>query len=188
MFDPESYGPSFADLLALQRVESLGPGVPTPAARTLLKTMTLDQAFQHHGSFDHDMGRACFAGIWLYHNYLDESHQISQSLGTGTGSFWHGIMHRREPDAWNSRYWFDRVGSHPVFVNLRDEARRLAECFDLPAEATFLRDQPAWNPHRFVELCESARLQRVDAESLCLQIQAVEWQLLFDHCYRRAVL
>src|SRR5687768_16030718 len=38
---------------------------------------------------------ALVAGLWLWHDYLDESHAVSQSLHSPTGSFWHAIMHRR---------------------------------------------------------------------------------------------
>jgi hypothetical protein len=28
--------------------------------------------------------------------------------------FWHAIMHRREPDAANSKHWWRQVGTLPV--------------------------------------------------------------------------
>ncbi len=58
------------------------------------------------------------AGLWLLAGNLDESHQISQSIESPEGSFWHGIMHRREGDFWNAKYWFRRVGRHPVLSEL----------------------------------------------------------------------
>ena len=36
--------------------------------------------------------RAMLCGLWLYHDWLDESHAISQDLHSPTGSFWHVIM------------------------------------------------------------------------------------------------
>src|SRR5688572_27783268 len=45
-----------------------------------------------------DDAAALLAGLWLWHDYLIESHHISQNLSTPTGSFWHAIMHRREGD------------------------------------------------------------------------------------------
>src|SRR5688500_14191487 len=41
----------------------------------------------------HDDAVALLAGLWLWHDFLDESHTISQGLHTPTGSFWHAIMH-----------------------------------------------------------------------------------------------
>ena len=49
------------------------------------------------------MASACLAGLWLYHDYLDESHAVSQSIHTPAGSYWHGLMHRREPDFANPK-------------------------------------------------------------------------------------
>ena len=44
------------------------------------------------------MAACCLCGLWLLHDFLDESHSLSQEITTDTGSYWHGIMHRREPD------------------------------------------------------------------------------------------
>jgi hypothetical protein len=54
------------------------------------------------------------AALYLKHGCLEESHKISQSVETSTGSYWHGIMHRHEGDISNSKYWYARVGRHPV--------------------------------------------------------------------------
>jgi hypothetical protein len=58
------------------------------------------------------------SALWLYADELDRSHAISQGIKNATGSFWHGIMHRREGDFSNSHYWFDKVGDHPAMSQL----------------------------------------------------------------------
>lgn len=58
------------------------------------------------------------SGLWLLIGELDRSHKISQQFESADGSFWHAIMHRREGDYWNSKYWFRRVGDHPVHHSL----------------------------------------------------------------------
>ena len=63
------------------------------------------------------MADGCLAGLWLLHGFLDESHEISQSLKTSEGSFWHGIMHRIERDFWNSKYWYRQVGSCLLYTS-----------------------------------------------------------------------
>src|SRR5437868_2895832 len=99
-FDPQAYGPFIARILSETRLNSLGPGNPTQPVPTNLAAMAaeMEQAFAPHPIRDQDMANGCLAGLWLYHDYLDESHRISQEIETQTGSYWHGLMHRREPD------------------------------------------------------------------------------------------
>jgi hypothetical protein len=176
-FDPIAYGPVIAELLAEDRLAPLGPGTPNGGARTKLPALDLAAAFAPHAVRDRDMAGACLAGLWLYHDFLDESHALSQDIDTPTGSYWHGIMHRREPDASNAAYWFRRVGDHPIFAELAAEARALG-----------LRAASArWDPFAFIDLCEKHRGSGAPEEDTLRRVQRREWELLFDYCYRQAV-
>lgn len=77
--------------------------------------------------------------LYLKHGFLDESHKLSQQVATPTGSYWHGIMHRAEGDIDNSRYWYHRVGKHPVLQQIggypQDKETEQRE-FDLLLEHT----------------------------------------------------
>jgi len=152
----------------------LGPGTPRHTLYEQLKALTAGKIFGHRKIADADMAQAVLAGIWLYHDFLDESHKISQEIPTPTGSYWHGIMHRREPDYDNARYWFRRVGPHPVFKKLDGEARKIG-------------DSDAWEPFVFIDACERAAEQGGELEQTCREIQMREWWELFDYCYQRAV-
>lgn len=106
------------------------------------------------------------AGLFLINDFFDDSHQASQSIeGQGrwrTGDYWHAILHRREPDYGNAKYWFRHVGAHPVMRELADIAQRRI----LMAEASLAsRLQPwktrlasgnGWDPFGFVDLCAAA--------------------------------
>jgi hypothetical protein len=157
-FDPTSYGPAVAALLAGPRVAALGPGSPVAAVRPRLAAL--------------DLPPACLAGLYLYFDFLDESHAISQDLHTPDGSFWHAVMHRREPDAWNSKYWWRKVGNHPVLDALRGQAPALGYDYT--------------TPEAFVDFCEKVRGEGTKEERLAEAVQLLEWRLLFDHCYRPA--
>jgi hypothetical protein len=110
---------------------------------------------------DLDMAKSCLAGLWLRFDFLDESHKMSQEIETPTGSFWHAIMHRREGDFGNSKYWWRRVGQHPALVD---------------------------DPFAFVDAVEAWVIRR-EGDPVELQgRQHREWESLFDHCYRHAAV
>ena len=96
------------------------------------------------------------SALWLYVNDLDRSHTMSQGIEGSTGSFWHGIMHRREGDFSNSHYWFNKVGDHPAMSRI-DE----------------------YDAHDFIDAVE-LDAGRQSAELVALQ--RAEWQALFAWC------
>jgi hypothetical protein len=130
-----------------------------------LAALDLEQAFAPHLITDRDMAQCCLAGVWLRFDFLDESHRISQSIETPSGSFWHAIMHRREGDFDNAKYWFRRMGRHPVLEQLA----------------------PGWDPFTFVDRCRSALEGATSDSAACRELQRREWELLFDFCYRGAI-
>ena len=127
---------------------------------------------------------AALSGLWLYFSCYDESHAISQDIATRDGSYWHGILHRQEPDAGNAAYWFRRTGRHPIFPALSERVATAAA--EHPRAAPLVR-APGWDPFVFIDYCESARVRPGSAEeTLARDIQLAEWQLLFDYCARPA--
>ena len=83
----------------------------------------LDELFRRHGApAKAELIRSL---LLLWHDHLDASHVISQGIENPDGSLVRGIMHRREPDYWNSKYWFRRVGAHACFVDLAKRAKPL---------------------------------------------------------------
>jgi len=171
-FRPVYYGPVIGELLAEERLAALGPGSPEPEVHVELRRFD-PMTDLGPPTTDPDAARACHAGLWLYFDYLDESHSISQEVNTGGGSFWHAIMHRREPDPGNSKYWWRRVGPHPLLEVLRARTPPLGYSFT--------------TPEAFVDFCEKVRGSGSADEELAQRVQLLEWQLLFDHCYRTAV-
>jgi hypothetical protein len=185
-FDSTVYGPALAAVLP-ERLNDLGPGSPTQSMAETLRALSPERAFGDRAIRNRDMAYSCLAGLWLYHDFLEESHRISQSIHTPTGSYWHGLMHRREPDDDNSKYWFRRVGRHPVFEALAPAATALVDEFHVPQGARSVLCTPDWNPFQFIDIIASCRGDGSATEQLCRRIQQCEWQLLFDYCYRQAV-
>lgn len=185
-FDPARYGEAFRPLLNIDRCRELGPGHALEAARAALEAMSIETAFADRRVADRQMAELCLGAVWLLHDFLDQSHHISQGVETPTGSYWHGIMHRREPDYGNAKYWFRRVGGHPIHAELHRAARALAGQTPDDAAAALLA-QGSWDAFGFVDLCQEAASGGSQAETLCRRIQQREWELLFDFCYQRAV-
>src|SRR5271170_1822118 len=127
-------------------------GTP-PLARKLLEGVGPEQLLSGTAGSS-GAGSAMLAGLWLWHDGLEESHRISQSISDSTGSFWHAIMHRREGDFSNSKYWYARAVGHPVLATLAGSVGPLVN--RAPADKSLLRIvATGWNPNAFVDFVES---------------------------------
>jgi hypothetical protein len=98
------------------------------------------------------------AALYLKHGFLDRCHKIAQQVETPNGSYWHAIMHRKEGDFSNSKYWYRRAGLHPVFARLG----------------------PDWDPFAFVDDCERNPTDRTH------RLEQREFDLLLEHTIRCA--
>ena len=117
---------------------------------------------------------AALAGLYLYFDCWKEAHETAQDIAGPDGSYWHAIVHRMEPDAGNSGYWFRQVGAHAIFPALRDAAAEIG-----------VDAGPRWKPEAFIELCERAgQIPGSELERQAREVQRAEWQLLFDYCAR----
>lgn len=176
-----------AELIAEAPLMELGPGRRHINYLAALDALTPALLMGTSGVADSKMAQCCISGLWLLYDFLSESHTLSQGLHTTEGNYWHALMHRREPDAWNSKYWFDRVGQHPIYPNLATAARE--ECAALgmsSGDFRTLATARSWNAGAFVDLCEEVRGSGHDGETLCRRIQQREWKLLFHYCWQMA--
>ena len=178
-FDSAAYGPEIAKILAIdgdgQRLIPLVAGDCFPAALPVLKTQSARTLFPQARHAD-----AAWAGLWTYFSAFDEAHRIAQVIHSVEGSYWHGILHRQEPDAGNASYWFHRVGSHAVFPDL---AAAASEILTRHPKAGF-KTASRWDPYEFIAFCERAQDGDPAVVAAALEIQRAEWQLLFDYCAR----
>lgn len=143
------------------------------AARARLKGRKAGELFPGVASPE-----GALSGLWLAIGCWEEAHETAQAVESREGSYWHGILHRQEPDAANAAYWFRRVGAHATFPALRKEAGALASLS--PIRWTVASE---WDPFAFIEFCgQAASRPGSPEERLARQIQQAEWSLLFAHC------
>jgi hypothetical protein len=119
------------------------------------------------------------SGLLLLLGCWDKAHQTAQDIASPEGSYWHAFIHRMEPDAWNSDYWFRQVGQHPIFPDLHAAASELLA----NGPATGWRLKAIWEPSLFIRWCDEARnATDTPKEQTAVRIQQEEWRLLFNWC------
>lgn len=147
---PEAVASAVAPLFeTLPAEEALFKLVPTEPASSALVGV-VETILRKDALLDQP---ALQSALWLYIDELDRSHTISQGIEDSTGSFWHGIMHRREGDFSNSHYWFNKVGDHPAIVQVG-----------------------GYDPHKMIDDVETLH---TDKPQHLIDLQRREWQTLF---------
>ncbi len=175
-FNPALYGPAVAALVDPLPLMELGRGKSNAAMRPRLQALDPAKDFAAP-VVNRDAAAACLAGLWLLHDFWEESHAVAQDLDTPEGNYWHAIEHRREPDPGNAKYWLRRVDEHPIHAELAKFTGNYG-----------VRGQgwEAWYGETFVDLCERYRGTGKPDDLDLRKLQLDEWTLLFDHCYRLA--
>lgn len=182
--------PAALDLLnldaatAYRRLVVDGPGNPAAAER--LKTLSPGSVL-NRPVVRTDEAQAVLSGLWLWHDWLDESHTISQGIHSATGSYWHAIMHRREGDFSNSKYWYAKCRRHPVMEAMPKKAADIVRSTSGGEKLSAVL-AGGWNPDAFVDLAEEVHAITGDPRTEALiALQKAEWESLFELTCRAAV-
>ena len=109
---------------------------------------------------------------------LDAAHRIFQEDSSDLGSYWHGVMHRREGDFDNARYWFRRAGRLPIFDNMHSASAEVSPN---------MAKQPSWDAYLLTGMCEQAKFGDADAVPECVRLQRVEFDALLGYSWRQSV-
>jgi len=177
--------PELRRLMEMAELPSLGPD----ARPGVLSVSAIDEALK--GCFREaeltpavrDLFRA---GMYLWHDHLDAAHVIAQDIEAADGSLLHGIMHRREPDYGNAKYWFRRVGSHPSFLSLAVRTGEFLEKSDESDLHSRLVPNKTWDPFAFVDAVEDASKGQFKSKVPILQqVQKIEFECFFESLANR---
>lgn len=129
---------------------------------------------------DPDMASSVACGLWLWNDYLDEAHKLTQQIDTDTGSFWHAIVHRREGHFPNSRHWYAKAKNHPAMEAIANQASVLFN--DLPADNRLIRlTLTGWNADYFLDLIQHQHPDDPFNPVLVI-LQKLEWRILIEYC------
>ena len=128
------------------------------------------------------------AALYLYFDCFEEAHNIANDHeGSTEGNWIHAIVHRREPDAGNSRYWYARVNV-PAKISGEIAREALAILKEQPVKeleplVQKLEKSKRWEPEAFVGLCDQFRKKdpSVPGYGVLAKIQESEWRGLIAH-------
>ena len=108
---------------------------------------------------------------------IHDAHTIFQDAKGDLGAYWHGMMHRREGDFDNARYWFRRAGTLPFFSDLH----RVAS-----THSALMARQSNWDPYAFTGECEHARFGETESLKELAELPRVEFETIFGYCWRQS--
>ncbi len=145
-----------------QPIPSLAPGIPSEEREWLRFQIMNRPTGKLISQPDISLETvAVRAGLLQFHDELDASHQCSQSMeGEQLADHWHGIMHRREPDDSNAKYWYRRVGKSSIFKILSKHAEAVLKSSS-SSDADFWRKKlitsSGWDSFTFIDFCSFCR-------------------------------
>ncbi len=121
------------------------------------------------------------SALYLCFDCFEEAHNIAQDHEGPIGNWLHAILHRREPDAGNSKYWYARVHAPAkVYEGIGNKA--LADLKENPASeleslVKKMEKSKTWEPEAFVDLCDRFRQEDSDSPAYrtLAKIQEIEW-------------
>ncbi len=174
--------PKVKSLLATPEPADLGPAPHAGASSQTQINVALDRLLGDSGltAERRDLVRAL---VLLWHDHLEAAHELAQSVEDRDGSFVHAIMHRREPDYANAKYWFRRAGSHPGYPAIADRVAALLDTSGEPELRQRLISRGQWDPFAFVDACEEASRQPAGDKQyrLLREVQRIEFETLLEY-------
>lgn len=157
----------------------LGPGPRSGADSLSTLNGKIDDLFSQHGR--PRKAELIRSLILLWQDHLEPSHCISQGEHNPDGSLVHAIMHRREPDYSNAKYWWRSTGDHSCFPDIAAKVAPMVE-----SDRT-LSDQilpgGEWDSYGFTDAVAQGIREPADSprHQLLKEIQRAETEAVLEH-------
>lgn len=157
----------------------IGPTEGNPAALADLTSAGPDVLLANPVKDDNE-ARCVLAGLWTWQDYFDEAHEICQAIETPSGSWWHAILHRREGDFSNAKYWYARVGQHAALQAVANNVAVILR--DAPADRLLLKVcTPTFSGPALVDLVQAVHRTPADPRyRTAIALQQLEFRTLFE--------
>lgn len=170
------------DIVQTDDLPDLGPGprARVMAAHELVRKL---DAWLRQAGIEEPARAYLRAAALLYHDHHDPAHDLVQEGHDADAALIHAILHRREPDYWNAKYWFRRIGEHAVYRQLAARVPALAGEGPLRAMAHRLTMTGSVDPFALVDEVERVSRGRAGGpESEFLRrLQHAEFETLVLH-------
>lgn len=175
----------FKRQIATPDLPDLGPG-PRVHVQSQAALNRLIDSFLDKSKLPAANGELIRSLVLLWHDHLEAAHRIAQNIDNADGSFAHGIMHRREPDYSNAKYWFRRVGKHRCFPELAEKVAALPGSNPATKLAEKLVHNGKWDSLALIDACEEASARPASDPQMRLlrEIQRIEFEVLLESLCR----
>lgn len=119
--------------------------------------------------------------VLVWHDHHDPAHVIVQDMPSQDAAYVHAILHRREPDFGNARYWFRRLNNHPAFSQLAARADAVIRNSSGDLNLGELQPNTGWDALAFVDACEHPGAKSGVRHATLRTIQQAEFEILLTH-------
>lgn len=166
---------------------SLGPG-PRRNRLSTAELRTRLTPFNRSGNGECNPRSLLEAVALLYHDHHDLAHDLVQDLACQEGVLIHAILHRREPDYWNAKYWFRRVTDHPMYRSLTVRLQALESSTASEEWMPELLLADSFDPISMVDACEKVegKDENLPAVTFLREVQQMEFECLVEHLLANA--
>jgi hypothetical protein len=171
---------AFQQLIDTSELASLGP--ETRQSRKSIAELDKLLAKQFSASkLDANKRNLIRAVALLWHDHLEEAHEIAQHDSGPDGSLIHAIMHRREPDFGNAKYWYHRTGRHAVYPEFARRATALPQSEQERDLVLRFTPKDDWDPFAFVDAVQRSRIDAPETGPFLQRAQKMEFEALLDY-------